>query len=156
MLCQQRTMSYNYEPIQRASHRIAEALSGQLLTSIHVHLVDGEANVVYLISNRNGFVIDGAADGEILRIARLDASIEELRQSDMNIVDCRPFGIFLQHQVREIREIGLPWKGHGWEISFEGLFGKTMIVQSIYGAPKPEGFENCLRLGVAEYQWDFA
>jgi len=147
-------MNNNCESYLNASRKIADSLCGLRMQSVLVHVVEREANVVYLITEDGGFAIDGALDGEILRIAQLQTTIEVLRGSGMKIIEYPPFGVFLQHRIHEVREIGLPWKGHGWEISFEGLSGKSMIVQSIYAAPKPEGFENCLRLGVAEYQWD--
>jgi hypothetical protein len=49
--------------------------------------------------------------------------------------------------------IGEAWNGHGFEICFEGLLGKTMLVQSIYAGEKPEGFDDCIRLGTGNYFW---
>lgn len=148
-------MNYDYEAYLSPSRELAKRLPGHRVVDIVVHFVDPEANVIYILTNSMNVSIHGAIGGEILRIALLETSIHELEHTGMDIRRHQPFNVFIGHRIVALREIGAPWNGHGWEVGFEGLPATTMLIQSIYADPKPAEFNDCLRLGVSQYEWNF-
>jgi len=64
-----------------------------------------------------------------------------------------PFEVFIGMTVTSTRHTDTAWNGHGFEISFKEKPEKTLIVQSSYTGPKPDGFEDCLRFGIGNYSY---
>lgn len=66
---------------------------------------------------------------------------------------CAEAAAFHGCSVKQARAIGCAWNGHGLEMSFSGEHARTLIIQSIMAGDLPEGFVDCLRVGVASYTY---
>jgi len=145
-------MEYNYEAYIKKSNTLLSELEGALLKTVLINVIDPEFNVVYLETNKGIFALQGEIGGEYLGVNRL-SELPEITEQDGYIV-CKypPFNIFEGSTISQARQIGSAWHGHGYEFSFEDVFTKTMIVQSIYCGSKPNDLEDCLRLGVGCYE----
>jgi len=145
-------MEYEYEKdISEACTLLAE-LEGAEVMSIRINVVDPEFNVVYLGTNKGVFSIQGEVGGEYLGVHRLQELPAITDQDGYIICKYSPFEIFEGHTISQARQIGSAWHGHGFELTFNDLLAQSMIIQSIYCGAKPEGFEDCLRLGVGHYE----
>lgn len=65
--------------------------------------------------------------------------------------DVRMYDDFIGHRVASTRQMGGGNNGHGFELSFEGVLDRTILIQSIDVAPRPERFWDCMRFGIGRY-----
>jgi len=129
-------------------------LEGKKLTSAKVHYVEPEFNILYLwFEDDSIYSIYGGNGSEVLHISMVDSD----RVNDMStqLYDYLDFSLFLGDRINQVRVIGDKWNGHGVEISFKSNYSKTLIVQSVYTGYKPEGYDDCIRLGVCNYKYSF-
>ncbi|MCF6314639.1 MAG: hypothetical protein L3J39_19480 [Verrucomicrobiales bacterium] len=145
--------SHDYPKIIARSNPCIESLCNALLQEIVVQVVDPEFNALFLKTDKGVFAIQGTIGSEIVEIVESQNEFPAITTGEGSFISRHlPFERFIGHQIESIREIGEAWNGHGYEISFSNIFDSTMIVQSIYSPPKPDGLEDCLRLGVASYE----
>ncbi len=145
-------MSYDYEQYIKESSSLLLKLEGATVLSVLINVVDPEFNVVYLETDKGIYSLQGEIGGEYLGVHELKELPETTSQDGYIICKYPPFEIFVGKRIIQARQIGTAWNGHGYEISFDGMFTQTMIVQSIYGGDKPHNLEDCLRLGVGNYE----
>jgi hypothetical protein len=145
-------MSYDYEEYTKESSSLLSELEEATLLSVLINVIDPEFNVVYLETDKGIYSLQGEVGGEYLGVHELEELPEITRQDGYIICKYPPFEIFLGKRIIQARQIGTAWNGHGYEISFGGMFIQTMIVQSIYCGDKPNDLEDCLRLGVGSYE----
>jgi len=148
---------YDYEQmISEASEALA-SIQGRILHRVLVQEVGHEFNVVYLITEVGAYAVQGRIGSEVLVIVPMEQppSLGLLSNTSMAIVKpFRPFSMFEGRRIVQGRSIGGAWNGHGFELSFEGQPNRTLIIQSIYTDAKPDGYEDCLRLGIGNYVFD--
>ena len=145
-------MSYDYEQYTKESSILLSELEGAILISVLINVIDPEFNVVYLETDKGKYSLQGEVGGEYLGVHELKALPEITSQDGYIICKYPPFEIFIGRRIVQARQIGTAWNGHGYEISFDGMFTQTMIVQSIYCGVKPSKLEDCLRLGIGNYE----
>lgn len=148
-------MKYNYPKLIRERSKDLKNIEGQVLEKILIHVVEPEYNVLYLKFSNGWYEAKGEIGSEILGFHKSN----EIPQEDKShpgswIGPYRPFDFFIGKTVASTRHIGSAWNGHGYEISFKEIPEKTLIVQSIYTDPKPDAFEDCLRLGIGTYSFN--
>lgn len=139
-----------YQKINNENKRIMKELEGKVLKEIRVHVVDPEYNIVFLIFESMVYAIHGRVGSEILGIYRID-KVENSYLNESKY-ECL-YEIFQGHVISQVRIIGDVWNGYGFELSFEGIKDKTILIQSIYAGDKPEGYDDCLRLGIGFYSY---
>lgn len=144
-------VDYDYSNDVNAAVRLLDDLEGALVARILVNVVIPEFNVVYLITDRGCFALQGEIGGEYLGIHKLDDEPIEVKEDGYIISSYQPFSQFERRRIVAARTFGEVWNGHGFELSFEGIVDKTMLVQSIYSGEKPTELEDCLRLGIGHY-----
>ena len=127
-------------------------LEGSTIISIRVNVVDPEFNVVYLKTDKGIFSLQGEVGGEYLGVHLLNELPEITNQDGYVVCKYRPFEISEGCKISQARQIGGAWQGHRFEFSFSEVPTKSMIDQSIYCGAKPEGLEDCLRLGGGHYE----
>ena len=147
-------MSYNYPKLIEQKTKALKDIEGQKLEKVLVHVVEPEYNVLYLKFPIGWYSAQGEIGSEILGFCKsAEIPVEDNSNEGSYISSYKPFEIFIGKIVDSTRHIGNAWNGHGFEISFKELLDKTLIVQSIYSGQKPEGFEDCLRLGIGVYSY---
>lgn len=122
-------------------------LYGKELESSFVQAVSDEINQVFLQIGGDWFVVVGKKGGE---------SVEFIPSTDPITLDLelRRMPMIAQFEglkIAAIENMGNEWAGSGFQISFNEIYDKGLIIQSIYGGAKPENFDDCLRVGVANY-----
>lgn len=134
------------------ANKISE-IDGKLLIDFFVDVVEPEYNIALLVFDDSIYSVRGVIASELVGIDKLSKGDFDFMCLNRNIMKFPPFDIFLGRKVFQARSIGSDWNGHGFEISFEGLFNRTMIIQSIYAGDKPEDFHDCIRLGIGNYYY---
>ncbi|MGH1600675.1 hypothetical protein [Campylobacter majalis] len=122
-------------------------LHGKKLESSFIHTVGDEINQVFLQIGGEWFVVVGKKGGE---------SVEFIPSADPITLDLelRRMPMITQFEGLEISAIeamGKELEGSGFQINFSEFYDKGLIIQSIYSGTKPENFDDCLRVGVANY-----
>lgn len=153
---------HNYKQLIEEEHKKIEKLQGKILDQVFVHSLSGRIFVVYLKLDNEFFMISGQLGSEYLGIferPEANEKIEErkgVKQAKEDIIlEFKPFSIFLGKKIVQIRMIGEAWNGHGFEFSFEGMFDKTMIIQSLYAGDYDDSWLfDCMRLGIGTYFYD--
>jgi hypothetical protein len=148
---------HDYEQMVKDASMELATLEGQLLFRLLVQEVEPEFNVLYLLTDGGAYAIQGRIGGEVLEIVLMDQPPAEGPWPDSCLVVVKPlapFALFEGRRIVQARSIGCAWNGHGFEFSFEGLPSRTLLVQSIYTGSKPDGYEDCLRLGIGSYVFD--
>lgn len=144
--------SYNYPELILQKTADLPKIVGLSLEKTLVNYVADEFNVLYLKASGRWFAVQPEIGGEILGFRELGASpIEGLTSDGSGIVRCALFERFMGAQVTAVRQMGEAWNGHGFELSFFGIVDHTLLVQSIHTGSEPEGYSDCLRLGVGSY-----
>jgi hypothetical protein len=147
-------MEYDYPKLIRKRSRDLQSIEGQVLEKVLVHVVEPEYIALSLKFPDGWYTIKGEIGSEILGFHKSSGTLTEYRSWPMSwLGPYQPFEVFIGKKVASTRHIGNAWNGHGFEISFEEVPEKTLIVQSIYTAPKPSGFDDCLRLGIGNYSY---
>jgi hypothetical protein len=145
---------YDYGGMESAADAALRSLVGRVLEGSLVQVVDPEFNVLYLLFSDQSFAIQGRVGGEVLEVVPMDARPAAGRLDDFTTVVPFPaFEPFAGRRIASARTIGSAWNGHGFEFSFEGVYDRTMIVQSIHTGVEPPDFSDCLRLGVGTYHF---
>lgn len=134
--------------VEIAKSKLSE-ITGKVLVDFLVDVVEPEFNVAYLIFEDSVYSVNGAIGSEIITINKTDYNHLNIENRDLRIF--KPYLVFHNKKIIQARNIGAEWNGHGFEISFEGIYDKSMIIQSIYAGDKPKGFEDCIRLGIGQY-----
>ena len=142
---------YDYPAMIAEATAALLKLEGHVLWQFLVQIVAPEFNVAYLLLDNATYAIQGRIGGEVLEIVLVDSAPLINADNNTAVKEFAPFSLFLGRRIIGARTIGGAWNGHGFEFSFEGLWDKTMIIQSIYTGAAPPGFEDCLRLGIGEY-----
>ena len=145
-------MSDDYEQYTKESSQLLCELEGTTLISVLINVIDPEFNVVYLETDKGIYSLQGEVGGEYLGVHKLEELPEITSQDGYIICKYPPFEIFVGRNIVQARQIGTAWNGHGYELSFGGMFTQTMIVQSIYSGSKPGDLDDCLRLGIGNYE----
>ena len=140
---------YDYRGLESEFRAALKQLEGRTLREVVLQSVEGEINVVLLVTDAQIFSVEGAIGGELLRLVL--ATPPEVPGSGPSYEQYEPATSFLGTRIVQARPIGEAWNGHGLELSFEGLPDNTLIIQSIYSGDAPSGFHDCLRVGVANY-----
>jgi hypothetical protein len=144
-------MPYNYPELIKESSKLIPDLIDRTLENVLINVVNPEFNVVYLVFSDATYSIHGEIGGEYLGIHKLSEPIEVMEKDGYIITEFEPFKIFVGHKIAQIRQMGVAWNGHGYEVSFYGIPEKTMIIQSMDVEGRPEELVDCLRLGVGFY-----
>jgi hypothetical protein len=137
-----------YQDIHNSNEIIIKEIIGKQLNDLKVHIVEPEYNIVFMQFDRSWYGINGAVGSEILEIKRY------LKTKHVKNSEFKPYNDFLGHKISNCRFFGDVWNGYGLEFSFQGIFDKTIIIQSIYTGDNPTGFEDCLRLGIGHYYYN--
>ena len=150
-------MDYDYPKLIAERSAALKEIEGQTLEKVLVQVVAPEFNGLYLQLTQGWYVASGEIGSEILGFHKMAEAPIVNRMSDLTWVGpFQPFDIFVGKKVALARHIGEAWNGHGFELSFEALPDKTMIVQSIYTGSQPKEFNDCIRLGIGQYYYDAA
>ncbi len=145
-------MSRYKELIENEKQNIL-ALKNKVLVDFFVDIVEPEINIAYLVFVDNSYAVSGAIGSEIITMTQTESKYLQIENKQLKQFE--PYSIFLNKKIIQVRSIGEEWNGHGFEISFEGMHDKTMILQSIYSGDKPEGFDDCIRLGIGQYYYSY-
>jgi hypothetical protein len=121
-------MNYDYEQHTKESSFLLSELEGATLLSVLINVIDPEFNVVYLETDKGKYSLQGEVGGEYLGVHELKDLPEITDQDGYIICKYPPFEIFEGKRIAQARQIGTAWNGHGYEISFDGMFTQTMIV----------------------------
>ena len=148
-------MEYEYKKYIKESCKLLPELEGAIVSQILVNIVDPEFNVVFLKTDKGVFSLQGEMGAEYLGVRKLDSMPEQTDDEGYIICPYKAFECFVGKKIIQAHQIGEAWNGHGFELCFDNMPDKTMIVQSIYTGDKPEEFEDCLRLGVGNYQFRY-
>ena len=148
-------MEYEYKKYIKESCKLLPELEGAMVSEILVNIVDPEFNAVFLKTDKGVFSLHGEMGSEYLGVRKLELMPEQTDDKGYRICPYETFECFVGKKIIQAHQIGEAWKGHGIELCFEKMPNKTMIVQSIYTGDKPEEFEDCLRLGVGNYQFEY-
>ncbi|WP_105620031.1 hypothetical protein [Vallitalea okinawensis] len=130
-----------------------DMIEGKILRDVLVHIVEPEYNIAYLVFDHYVYEICGLMGSEILGICEISYIDYKGKSNGRNIKKFKPYEIFLDKEIVQVRIIGEEWNGHGFEFSFKEVYDKTMIIQSIYSGNKPDEFEDCIRLGIGQYYY---
>jgi len=134
-----------YITIHEMNKLLIQDIEGETLRNISIHVVSPEINIVFLHFDEFDVEIFGAFGSEILKIEIA------IRRDTFPTVELPQLNMFRNQRINQIRIIGEAWNGYGFEVSFDGIFDRTLIIQSIYSGDKPEGLEDCLRIGIGHY-----
>lgn len=145
-------MSYDYPSRIATATAFLAKLQGAVLRQVLVQTVQDEFNIVYLRTSLGYCCIHGDVGGEYLGIRPVDKMPEKALPKGIAVRTFAPFVQFENMTISQARQIGTAWSGHGFEFNFESMHETSMLIQSIYCGSKPEGLEDCLRLGVGNYQ----
>ncbi|MDF2485628.1 MAG: hypothetical protein K0R46_1796 [Herbinix sp.] len=145
-------MSGYKEIIEKEKQNIL-VLKNKVLVDFFVDIVEPEINIAYLVFVDGIYAVSGAIGSEIITMIQTDSI--HLQIENKQLKQFEPYSIFLNKKIIQVRNIGEEWNGHGFEISFEGMYDKTMILQSIYTGDNPEGYDDCIRLGVGQYYYSY-
>jgi hypothetical protein len=126
-------------------------LEGRVLREVRLQIIAPEINVVVLVTDDETFNIQGVIGGELLELVA--ASAREVQGPHAWYEGLEPAAKLLGSRIVQARAIGEAWNGHGLELSFEGVSDTTLVVQSIYSGETPPEFNDCLRVGIATYQY---
>jgi hypothetical protein len=142
---------FEYKYIIEQEKRKIVNIEGKTLKDFFVDIVEPEFNIAYLIFTDSVYSVKGTMGSEVI-------SINQINYSDIDFVNRQiirfiPFSIFCNKKIIQVRSIGEEFNGHGFEISFEGVLDKGMIIQSIYTGDKPIDFNDCIRLGISQYYY---
>ena len=148
-------MEYEYDKYIKKSCQLLPTLEGAIVLQILVNIVEPEFNVVFLKTDKGVFSLQGEKGAEYLGVRKIDLMPELTNNQGYIICPHEPFECFLGGKIIQAHQIGEAWNGHGFEFCFENMPDITMIVQSIYTGDKPKEFEDCLRLGVGNYQFEY-
>ena len=150
---------YNYPKVIAEASKLMPELQGATILDISVQVVTPEYNSLTIATDAGVFEFIPEIGGEIVGIHKIE-KLPELgdyrEHGDLLFKKghFQPFEAFIGKQIKHVRMIGEAWNGHGYEISFRGLYEKTMIIGSIYSGDTPKDFNDCLRLGIGTYYWD--
>lgn len=144
--------SYDYPRLIAEACKALSEVEGRLLVEVLVQVVDPEYNQVFLAFDDATYVIYGRSGSEYLGIERGEAPTDTMMEEGQ-IERYVPFTQFVGRRLAQARMIGEAWNGHGFEFTFDGVVNRSMLIQSIYSSPKPDGVEDCLRLGVGCYSY---
>lgn len=139
-----------FEQVVKEAKRKLEMLEGRTLRKCVVDIVEPEFNIIYLVFSNSIFAIHGANASEVIDIHQID-EIDSRLYKEGRAKEFSPFNIFLDRKICSARCMGEEWNGHGFELSFEGLLNKTMLIQSIYTGNQPLDLNDCIRLGIGNY-----
>lgn len=145
-------MNSNYEQYIQEACILLKEIEGATLQQVLINTVQNEFNVVYLKTNNGVYCLQGEMGGEYLGIHSKSEMPEITNIDGFVICTYEPFKKFEGHEISQTRQIGTAWNGHGFEINFKGLHTTSMLIQSIYCGSYPEALDDCLRLGVGDYQ----
>jgi hypothetical protein len=148
-------MEYQYEKHIEESCSLLAGLEGAIVAQILINIVDSEFNVVFLDTDKGVFSLQGEMGAEYLGIRRLDLMPKQTDDEGYIVCPYQPFEYFFGKEIIQIHQIGEAWNGHGFELCFDNEPEKTIIVQSIYTGDKPKNFDDCLRLGIGNYQFEY-
>jgi hypothetical protein len=137
--------SNEFQSIAFRNEILLNDIIGERLEAISVHVVPPEINILFL--QFADFVVEvfGAYGSELLRLEITN------RLHEMETIELKPLQIFQGKEIVQARTVGEPWNGYGFEISFKEMYDRTLLVQSIYSGDKPDGFDDCLRVGIGHY-----
>lgn len=138
-----------YKNIAEIAKSKLSEITGKVLVDFLVDVVEPEFNIAYLIFTDSVYAVNGTMGSEVITINKTDYKHINIDNRDLRIF--KPYLIFHNKKIIQARSIGTEWNGHGFEISFEGMCDKSMIIQSIYVGDKPKEFEDCIRLGIGQY-----
>lgn len=131
-----------------------EYLKGKKLKKALVDYAEPEFNILFL-EFYDGTILEfhGLEGSESIGMGISNSNrIHELKES---LIEYYPFSLFYNKEFLEMRIVGEKWNGYGVELSFSDQMEKTLLVQSIYSGTLPEGFVDCIRLGVGNYKYTF-
>jgi len=129
------------------------ALEGRLLREVVLQIVEPQINVVFLRFDGAMFAVQGDLGSELLTVFAHEGEPPSDIGPAAWYERFDAAEIFHGRLVKQVRPIGAVWNGHGIEISFSGITDRTLIIQSIYAGDRPNDFFDCLRIGIATYDY---
>jgi hypothetical protein len=138
-----------YKDIIEQEKRKIRFIEGKMLIDFMVDIVEPEFNIAYLIFTDSVYAVRGTLGSEVITINQINYS--DINFENRQIIRFEPYSVFFNKKIIQARSMGEEFNGHGFEICFEELFDKSMIIQSIYAGDKPKGFDDCIRLGIGQY-----
>ena len=141
------------EKVKVALGESIRAMEGMRLNEVTLHVVSSEINLVLLRFDEGSYAVYPWWGGELVVVMPWDREVPaELGPASwyQAYYEAAPF---IGRQVKQARAIGDVWNGHGIEISFSGELERTLVIQSIASGDLPEGYIDCIRVGVAKYTY---
>lgn len=130
-------------------------LDGRVLRDVLLQIIEPEVNVVVLVFEDAVFSVQGQIGGELLDLVESAPPTAESLGPNAWYESFEPAVRFRGKAVAQVRAVGGAWNGHGLELSFAGCPGHTLIITSICSGTAPEGFNDCLKVGVADYRYEY-
>lgn len=136
------------QSVHERNRMILKDIEGEAIHHISLHVQPPEIHTVFL--HFEGFVLEvySSIGSEILTL-----EIAPRIQDEIDTMTYEPLRIFEGRQIIQARTIGEPMNGYGFELSFKGMLDQTLLLQSVYAGHKPDGYEDCLRVGIGQYSF---
>ncbi|WP_274361330.1 hypothetical protein [Paenibacillus thermotolerans] len=136
------------QSVHERNRMILKDIEGEVVKHISLHVEPPEIHTAFL--HFEGFVLEVYCSiGSDL----LTLEIAPRIQDEIVTIAYEPLHIFEGRQIIQARTIGEPMNGYGFELSFKGMLDRTLLLQSVYAGHKPDGYEDCLRIGIGHYSF---
>jgi len=146
---------YQYRERETQFRMQLSRFDGRVLRDVLLQIVEPEVNVVVLVFEDAVFSVQGQIGGELLKVVEAPPPSTESLGPNAWYQPFEPAIQFRGKAVAQVRAVGEAWNGHGLEISFADCPRHTLIITSIDSRGAPEAFRDCLKVGVAEYTYEY-
>ena len=140
-----------YARVEAALRDSIRGLEGRRLRDVLLQIVEPDINMVILRFEDALYVVYPWCGGDLVQLVSWEKELPTdlgpgaWYQPFDEAVPCHGCS------VTQARAVGGTSNGHGIEISFSGAVDRTLIIQSIEAGDMPEGFSDCLRVGITRY-----
>jgi hypothetical protein len=145
---------YRYREREDSFRAALLQLEGRVLSDVLLQVIPPEINVVVLACTDATFCVQGQIGGELLDIVPAAPPPVSEVNPHARYERFEPASDLLGREIVQARAIGQTWNGHGLELSFRDRPGRSLIVQSIYTADKPDDAHDCLRIAAGTYTFE--
>lgn len=146
---------YQYRERETQFRKQLGRLNGRVLRDVLLQIIEPEINIVVLVFEDAVFSVQGQIGGELLNVIEAPPPATESLGPRAWYQAFEPAAQFRGKAVAQVRAVGEAWNGHGLEVSFAKYQAHTLIITSIDSGNAPEGFNDCLKVGVADYSYEY-